>query len=80
MITFLLLSLPTIIATIPAFRWPLMNFFYGRKYRSHVGLFEVGEAALVGTYSVLYAMEKVHLIRHRLKIAQSRHKSYADVW
>ena len=52
---------------------------YGRRCRSPVGWFEVGEAALVGPDSVLYAMEKVQLIRDRLKTAQSRQKSYADV-
>ena len=52
---------------------------YGRKCRSPVWLFEVGKAALIGLYSVLYAMEKVQLIRDRLKTAQSRQKSYADV-
>ena len=34
---------------------------------------------MIGPYSVLYAMEKVQLIRDRLKTTQSRHKSYADV-
>ena len=52
---------------------------YGRRCRSSVGLFEVGEVALIGPNSVLYVMEKVQLIRDRLKIAQSRQKSYADV-
>ena len=51
---------------------------FGRRYRSHVGWFEVYEAALIGPDSVLYAMEKVQLIRDRLKTAQSRQKSYID--
>ena len=34
---------------------------------------------MIGTDSVLYAMEKVKLIRDRLRTAQSRQKSYADV-
>ena len=51
---------------------------YGRKCRSPVWLFEVGKAALIGLYSVLYAMEKVQLIRDRLKKTQSRQKSYAE--
>ncbi|WMV49928.1 hypothetical protein MTR67_043313 [Solanum verrucosum] len=45
---------------------------YGRRFRSPVGWFEVGEAALIGPDSVLDAMEKVQLIRDRLKTAQSR--------
>ena len=52
---------------------------YGRRCRSHAGWFEVGETTLIGPDSVLYAMEKVQLIRDRLKTVQSRHKSYADV-
>ncbi|KAH0655152.1 hypothetical protein KY285_030034 [Solanum tuberosum] len=52
---------------------------YGRRCRSPVGWFEVGEAALIGPDSVLDAMEKVQLIRDRLKTAQSRQKSYADL-
>ncbi|XP_069143521.1 uncharacterized protein [Solanum lycopersicum] len=52
---------------------------YGRRYRSLAGWFEVVEAALIGIDSVLYAMEKVQLIGERLKTAQSRQKSYADV-
>ncbi|KAH0689166.1 hypothetical protein KY289_016524 [Solanum tuberosum] len=51
---------------------------YGRRCRSLVGWFEVGVAALIGSDSVFYAMEKVQLIRDRLKTAQSRQKSYAD--
>ena len=34
---------------------------------------------MVGPDSVLYAMEKVQLIKYRLKKAQNRHKSYIDV-
>ena len=52
---------------------------YRRRYRSLVCSFEVGEAALIGPDSVLYAMEKVQLIRDRLKTAQSRQKSYENV-
>ena len=52
---------------------------YERRCRSPVGWFEVGEEVLIGPDSVLYAMEKVQLISDRLKITQSRQKSYADV-
>ncbi|KAH0784218.1 hypothetical protein KY290_003816 [Solanum tuberosum] len=51
----------------------------GRRYRSLVGWFKVGKVALRGPDSVHYAMEKVQLIRNRLKTTQSRKKSYADV-
>ena len=71
------MSLRIIIATIPSFRWP--EALYGRRCRSHVGWFEVGEDSLIGPDSVLYAMEKVKLIRDRLKTIQSRQNSYAMI-
>ena len=52
---------------------------YERRCRSPVGWFEVGEKALIGPDSVLYAIEKVQLIRDRLKTTQSHQKSYAGV-
>ena len=52
---------------------------YGRRCRSSIGWFKVGEVALIGTDSVLYAMEKVKLIRERLKIDQSHQLSYTDI-
>ena len=52
---------------------------YERKCRSPIGWFEVGEAAVSGPDSVFEAVEKVKLIRERLKTAQSHQKSYADV-
>ena len=45
---------------------------YGRRCRSHGG-FEVCEVALKAPDPVLYAMEKVKLIRDGFKTAQSRH-------
>ena len=52
---------------------------YGRRCRSPVGWFEVGDIALIGPESVYEAIEKVRLIRERLKMAHSRQKSYVDV-
>ena len=34
---------------------------------------------MIGPYSVPYAMEKVQVIKDRLKTTQSRQKSYADL-
>ena len=34
---------------------------------------------MIGLNSVIYAMDKMQLIRDRLKTTQSRHKSYAYV-
>ncbi|XP_060212237.1 uncharacterized protein LOC132639863 [Lycium barbarum] len=44
---------------------------YGRRCRSPIGWFEVGEAELLGPDLVYQAMEKVKLIQKRLKKAQS---------
>ncbi|XP_075077559.1 uncharacterized protein LOC142164177 [Nicotiana tabacum] len=52
---------------------------YGRRCRSPIGWFEVGEEALLGPDLVHQAMEKVIIIQERLKAAQSRQKSYADI-
>ncbi|WMV42135.1 hypothetical protein MTR67_035520 [Solanum verrucosum] len=52
---------------------------YERRYRSPIGWFEVGEAGLIGPNLVHQAMEKVKVIQERLKMAQSRQKSYTDV-
>ncbi|XP_016571089.1 uncharacterized protein LOC107869011 [Capsicum annuum] len=52
---------------------------YRRRCRSPIGWFEVGKAVVSGPDAVFEAMEKYKLIQERLKIAQSLHKSYADV-
>ncbi|WMV41873.1 hypothetical protein MTR67_035258 [Solanum verrucosum] len=52
---------------------------YGRRCRFTIGWFEVGEVTLIGPELVHEAMEKVRLIRERLRTAQSKKKSYADV-
>ena len=44
---------------------------YGRRCGSLIGCFEVGETTLIGPDSVLYSMDKVKLIRERLKTTQS---------
>ncbi|XP_070036871.1 uncharacterized protein [Nicotiana tomentosiformis] len=49
---------------------------YGRRCKSPIGWFEVGEAELIGPDLVHQAMEKVKIIKEWLKTAQSRHKSY----
>ncbi|WMV46683.1 hypothetical protein MTR67_040068 [Solanum verrucosum] len=52
---------------------------YGHRCRSPIGWFEVGETQILGPDLVHQAVEKVKLIKERLKLAQSRQKSYADV-
>ncbi|KAH0739920.1 hypothetical protein KY290_038625 [Solanum tuberosum] len=51
----------------------------GRRCRYPTRWFEVGEAGLIGLDLVHQAMEKVKVIQERLKMAQSRQKSYTDV-
>ncbi|XP_049394743.1 uncharacterized protein LOC125859043 [Solanum stenotomum] len=51
---------------------------YGRRCRSPVDWFEVVEFSLIGPDLVYDAIEKVQPIRERLKMAQSRKKSYAE--
>ncbi|WMV25147.1 hypothetical protein MTR67_018532 [Solanum verrucosum] len=57
----------------------LYEALYGRRCISPIGWFEVGEAGLIVPDLVHQAMEKVKVIQERLKITQSRQKSYTDV-
>ncbi|XP_019248426.1 PREDICTED: uncharacterized protein LOC109227684 [Nicotiana attenuata] len=51
---------------------PPFEALYGRRCRSPIGWFEIGEAELVGPDLVHQAMERVKIIKERLKTAQSR--------
>ena len=51
---------------------------YGRRCRSLVCWDDVGEKKLLGPELVQLTVEKVSLIKERLKATQSRQKSYAD--
>ena len=51
---------------------------YGRRCRSPIGWFEVGEAKLVKPDLLQDALDKVKLIRERLLTTQSRQKAYVD--
>ena len=51
---------------------------YGRKCRSPIGWFDVGETELIGPDVVQQTVDKVKLIREWLLTAQSWQKSYAD--
>ena len=51
---------------------------YGSKCRSPIGWFKVGEFDLIGPYAIYEVADKVWLIRDRLKMAESRQKSYAN--
>ena len=52
---------------------------YGRKCRSPICWAELGESQLTGPEIVYETTEKVVQIQQRLKAAQDRQKSYADV-
>ena len=51
---------------------------YGRKCRSPVCWFAVGEKRLMGLELIQITSEKIEVIRKKLRTAQSRQKSYAD--
>ncbi|XP_070029925.1 uncharacterized protein [Nicotiana sylvestris] len=51
---------------------------YGQRYMSIVGWFEAVEVPLIGPEFIGEALEKVQLIRERLKMAQSCQKSNSD--
>ena len=51
---------------------------YGRRCRTPLMWDEVGDRQLFGPDFIKESEEKVKLIRDRLKVAQSRQKSYAD--
>ncbi|XP_055814264.1 uncharacterized protein LOC129883674 [Solanum dulcamara] len=53
--------------------------FYGRRYRSSIGWFKIGEAELIKPDLIHQAMEKVKIFQERLKTAHSRQKSYTDI-
>jgi transposase InsO family protein len=51
---------------------------FGQRCRTPLMWSETGERAVFGPDIIKEAEEKVRLIRDRLKVAQSRQKSYAD--
>ena len=51
---------------------------YGRKCRSPICWNDVGERKLLGPELVQLTVEKVSLIKKKLKATQSKQKSYAD--
>jgi hypothetical protein len=57
---------------------PPYEMLYGRKCRSPICWGEVGQREIGGTEIVLKTIEKIDVIKDRLKAAQDRQKSYAD--
>ena len=51
---------------------------YGRKCRSLIGWFKVGDHPLLGPNMILDAVRKIQLVRDRMRAAQSWQKSYVD--
>ena len=51
---------------------------YGRKCRSPICWDDIGERKMLGPEIVQHTVDKIQLIRERLRSAQSRQKSYAD--
>ena len=52
--------------------------FCGRKYRTPLFWDEVGEKKLEDAELIEATSEKTKIIRHRLKVAQDRQKSYVN--
>nr|XP_016438091.1 PREDICTED: uncharacterized protein LOC107764080 [Nicotiana tabacum] len=52
---------------------------FWKSFQEGLGWFEIGETKLIGPDIVQDALRKVKLIQERLKIAQSRQRSYADI-
>ena len=73
-IIFLLLSFLTIIASNLVLVWHLSR----HSTEGHADLLRVGLKLVLGPDFIRDATEKIDLIRHRMKEAQSRQKSYAD--
>ena len=57
----------------------LYEALYGHKCRSQISWFEVGKASLIGLDLVHEVMEKVQIIRDRLKTTQSYQNSYENM-
>ena len=51
---------------------------YGRRCRSPIGWFEVGDPLLLGLDLIYKTLEKVHILRNRSQTAYSRQKSYVN--
>ena len=51
---------------------------YGQKCRSPLHWDEVGERDILGPDLVQKAVDKIQVVRQRMKAAQDRYKSYAD--
>jgi hypothetical protein len=54
------------------------EFLYGRKWRTPLFWNKSGENQIFGPYILRKAEIQVQMVRESLKLAQSRHKSYAD--
>lgn len=53
---------------------------YGQKYRSLIGVFEVGEKILLGPDVVQPTIDKVKVIQDQFLAAQSLQNFYLDNW
>ena len=51
---------------------------YGRKCRSLLYWDDVGERVRLGPELVQHAVDKIQVVKQRVKVAHDRYKSYAD--
>ena len=67
----------TTIVTIHVYLWLLMKL-YSMRCISPIGCLDVGESSFSGPKLIYRTLEKVYIIRNRLKTAYSQQKSYLD--
>ena len=57
---------------------PPFEALYGRKCRSPLHWDKVCEKALLGPELVQHTIDKIQVVKQRMKVAQDRYKSYAN--
>jgi len=55
----------------------LYEALYGRKCRTPLCWFETGENLVLGPDMIQHTIEKIKMIRKKLRMTQSRQKSYS---
>lgn len=51
---------------------------YGRKCRTSLCWYEIGENLILGPELVQQTTKKIKIVQEKMKATQSRHKSYLD--
>jgi len=59
---------------------PPFEALYGRKCRSPICWEKVGDRRIFASDMILETIDKIKVIKERMKTAQSRQKAYVDKW